>query len=94
MGKRPRASPISASSRAARTVPERGRDVKIGRVGVGVQLGADAGGQGLDLGVQDPQDGDQGEGGPGVDAGVRGRSLPRGAASSRACSTAGSVLPL
>src|ERR1035441_689331 len=28
-GKRPRASPISAGSRAARMVPERGRDVKI-----------------------------------------------------------------
>jgi hypothetical protein len=29
VGNRPRASPISASSRAARTVPERGRLVKM-----------------------------------------------------------------
>jgi hypothetical protein len=29
VGKRPRASPISASSRAARTVPALGKDVKM-----------------------------------------------------------------
>jgi hypothetical protein len=33
VGYRPRASPISASSRAARTVPERGSEVKIAASG-------------------------------------------------------------
>ena len=59
VGKRPRASPISASSRAARTLPERGRLVKIARVGVQVELLGDAVGEGLDLGVQGAQDGDE-----------------------------------
>ncbi len=39
-------------------------------VGVGGELVADAGGQGLDLGVEGPQDGHQGERGSRVDAGV------------------------
>jgi hypothetical protein len=38
VGKRPRRSPISANSRAARTVPARGRLVKIMRVSLGSQL--------------------------------------------------------
>ena len=41
-GEAPRASPISASSRAARMVPERGRDVKITASGACVPLDADS----------------------------------------------------
>src|SRR5215469_14371895 len=61
-GKRARQSPISASSRAAPTVPERGSEVKMCPCGVAGELGGDLGVQGLDLGVEAGQHGGQGAG--------------------------------
>ena len=62
VGKRARQSPISASSRAARTRPARGRLVKMCGVGVLGELGGDLGVQGLDLVDQGGQHGDAGRG--------------------------------
>ena len=71
VGKRPRASPISVSSRAARTQPERGRLVKIG---VPVELLGDPGGEDLDLSGDGAQHGHErgGDDGGGVTGGAGG----------------------
>ena len=66
-GNRDRQSPISARSRAARSVPARGEAGEDVRVGVGGQLAGDLGLQGLDLGGQAGHGGGQrrGDGGLG-----------------------------
>ena len=71
VGKRPRASPISVSSRAARTQPERNKLVKIG---VPVELLGDPGGEDLDLSGDGAQHGHErgGDDGGGVTGGAGG----------------------
>jgi hypothetical protein len=51
-GKRARQSPISVSSRAARTVPERGSEVKMWPSGWAASWAAISAFQRLDLGVE------------------------------------------
>jgi hypothetical protein len=88
VGNRARQSPVSASSRAARTAPERGSEVNV-RVGVQGELLGDLGVQGLDLLHEAGQDGERGAG----DVRLGGAVVAGGAAGAsarRACSSAAS----
>jgi len=76
VGNRPRASPISASSRAARRAGAPGQGAEDVRVGVGVQLLGDLVRQGVDLHNQGLQRGQQGPG----HVHRRGAGVPDGAA--------------
>src|SRR4249919_3606817 len=70
VGKRARQSPISASSRAARTRPARGRLVKMWASGWASSWRSIWVDRGLDLLVEGPQDSDQRSGDVGLVGGV------------------------
>jgi len=78
VGKRPRQSPISASSRAALTVPLRGQAGEDLLVGVLGELLADLHRQGLDLVGQRAQHGQQRRCDVGLNSAVGAGSAARG----------------